>query len=89
VIRESIIHQDITGPLGIRSGWWKLIQAARKTKIDDGKKYAVFDMDNDRRELVNLIQSQPATFESLKMLLEKQKADGRTIWRGQPTDSHQ
>jgi arylsulfatase A-like enzyme len=85
VIRESIIHQDITGPLGIRNGKWKLIHAARKTKIDGGEKYAVFDMETDWRESVNLIQSQPETFESLKTLLEKQKADGRTIRHGQPS----
>ena len=77
-------------PLGIRSGRWKLIQSARKTKIDDDEKYAVFDMENGWQESVNLIRSQPETFERLKSLVAKQKADGRIIWHGRsskPTDS--
>ena len=69
----------------VRSGRWKLIQAARKTKIDEGEKYAVFDMENDWQESVNLFHSQPETFERLNSLLAKQKADGRTIRHGQPS----
>ena len=79
VIRESIIHQDISGTLGIRNGNWKLIQATRKTKIDDGNKFAVFNMENDWKESCNLIDSQPGVFAQLKSLLATQKADGRTV----------
>ena len=81
VIRESILHHDISGALGIRSGRWKLIQATRKTKIDDGQKFAVFDMAKDWKETTNLMEEQPQTFEELKALIAEQKAEGRTAAR--------
>jgi arylsulfatase A-like enzyme len=83
VIRESILHHDISGALGIRSGRWKLIQATRKTKIDDGQKFAVFDMAKDWKETTNLIEEQLAIFEELKALIAEQKANGRTAPRPQ------
>lgn len=83
VIRESILHHDISGALGIRSGRWKLIQATRKTKIDDGQKFAVFDMAKDWKETTNLIEEQLAIFEELRALIAEQKANGRTAPRPQ------
>jgi arylsulfatase A-like enzyme len=79
VIRESIIHQDISGTLGIRHKKWKFVPAARKTKLDPGDKFAVFDMENDWRETTNLIETHPELAEQLKALLREQKADGRTV----------
>ena len=79
VIRESILHHDISGTLGIRNGRWKIIQATRKTKIDGGKKFAVFDMEKDCKETTNVIAEHPQVATELKALLEKQKDDGRTI----------
>jgi len=77
-IRTSIIHQDISGTLGIRDGKWKLIQAARKTKIDDGKRFAVFDMEKDWRETTNRHDTEAHVASGLKALLTRQKQDGRT-----------
>ena len=81
VIRESILHHDISGALGIRSGRWKLIQATRKTKIDDGQKFAVFDIAEDWRETTNLIEERPELLKELKALIAEQKAEGRTAAR--------
>jgi arylsulfatase A-like enzyme len=83
VIRESIIHQDISGTLGIRNGKWKIISATRKTKIDGGKKSAVFNMDKDWRETTNVIEEYPEVAEQLKTLMAKQKSDGHTVVRNQ------
>lgn len=83
VIRQSIIHQDITGTLGIRSGTWKFVPAARKTRLDPGDLFAVFDMAEDWRETTNLAEKHPGRAEELKTLLTKQKAAGRTAFRSE------
>ena len=81
VIRRSLISQDITGALGIRDGKWKYVVAARKTKIPDGKKAALFDMEVDWQETTNLIDQYPEVAERLRTLRAKQKQDGRTVGR--------
>lgn len=77
-IRTSIIHQDIRGALGIRNDKWKYIQAAGKTKIPNGKKFALFNMESDWRESTNLGDKHPEIVSSLRTLLKKQKNNGRT-----------
>jgi len=78
MVRESIIHQDIIGPLGIRNGKWKYVVAARKTKLDPGDKEAVFNMEVDWRETANVAATHPEILQDLRVLLQKQKKDGRT-----------
>ena len=47
-------------------------------RIDDGKKFALFNMAKDWKETTNLIDSQPEIAKELNALLSTQKSSGRT-----------
>jgi len=76
-IRDSIIHHDIRGNLGIRKGPWKLLV---------GRQYGgvrLYNIEQDVLETTDVAARHPEIVAELKVLLAKQKADGRTVTRAE------
>jgi hypothetical protein len=68
------------GPWAFVAGG-KLIQATRKTKIDGGKKFALFGVTDDWKETTNLVGEHAEAHAQLTVLLKKQKEDRHTVMR--------
>ena len=69
--RDSIVHQDFSGYLGIRKGDWKLM-------LQRNNKIVLLNIKKDLREKINLIKSNPEKANELKSLLTKIIQDGRS-----------
>ncbi len=70
---ERHIMFEHEGNAAIRMGRWKLVgqhvMLPEGTKTD---KWELYDMENDRSELNNLVSSQPERFEQMRKLFESE-----------------
>lgn len=89
-IREAIVHHSVNGNFAIRQGKWKMIpqkgnggwthaQSVKKAK--DEPEGQLFNLEIDPTEKTNLWEQKPEIVQELKDLLEKYKAEGRSINR--------
>ena len=88
-VREATVHHSINGTFAIRQGKWKLIDAphsggwsdprpTKKKQHENLPKFQLYDLEADPGEQKNLEESHPEIVKSLKALLEKYKAEGRS-----------
>ncbi len=87
-IREAIVHHSVNGSFAIRQGKWKMIPQkgnggwTNAQSVKDAKNEPegqLFDMKNDPAETNNLWEQHPEIVKELQALLEKYKADGRSV----------
>ena len=90
-IREATVHHSADGSFAIRQGPWKLILApgsggwsaptnsrARDAMLPD---HQLYNLSTDIREQRNVINKHPDVANHLSELLEKYKAEGRSVHR--------
>ena len=90
-VREGIVHHGADGRLAIRKGRWVFIDAKnggggepdwfRKERGYVAHTFPgeLYDLASDPSQRVNLYGEQPALVKELKALLEKYRADGRSV----------
>ena len=77
---ERHIMFEHEGNAAIRMGRWKLV--GQKVMLPDGTKtgqWELYDIENDRSELNNLVASQPERFEQMRKLFESEALRCRMI----------
>jgi len=77
---ERHIMFEHEGNGAIRMGRWKLV--GQKVMLPDSTKidqWELYDIENDRSELNNLVASQPERFEQMRKLFEKEARRCRMI----------
>jgi arylsulfatase A-like enzyme len=70
--RDSIIHQDFSGYLGIRKGDWKLLFSK------NSKKVSLYNLKDDIGETKNLVKTNPEKVKELTNAITKIVNDGRS-----------
>lgn len=87
-IREATIHHSENGSFAIRKGNWKMIPQKGNggwTHAQSVKKAAnepegqLYNLETDPKETINLWEKHPEIVKELQTLLEKYKADGRSV----------
>lgn len=76
-----VIHHSITGRFAIRKGDWKFIATQGSggwSKGDDGKPSQLYNLANDRKETINLVDEKSEIVAELTQLLETAVKSGRT-----------
>ena len=76
-----VIHHSYSGLFAIRQGKWKYMACQGSggwSKGGDGKKSQLYDIDADRKESKNLVDSSPEKAKYMLKLLETSIANGRT-----------
>lgn len=92
-IREATVHHSIKGNFAIRRGNWVLIEASsgddnqepnwfKKRRGYKPHEYSgeLFNLKDDLAERKNLYGEYPEKVSELKEMLEKYKAEGRSVW---------
>ena len=86
-VREDIIHQSVEGHLSIRKGKYKLEMCpgsggwswpAPGEETEAMPRFQLYDLEQDVRERVNVIEQHPAIAEYLKRRLEAHIKNGRS-----------
>jgi len=91
-LREATVHHSVSGHFAIRRGKWKLLEARGSGGWSDPNEEAaaeaklperqLYDMENDPREMVNLIHAQPELANELQALLDRYREQDRSVAHG-------
>jgi arylsulfatase A len=91
-LREATVHHSVSGHFAIRRGKWKLLEARGSggwsfPREEEAEKFnlppvQLFNLEEDPRESMNLAPGFPEVVKELQALLERYRAEGRSVRHG-------